>query len=40
MKPNYKNNKLINVNKEDWIKTENHHDSIIPKDKFYEVQQI
>ena len=39
-KPNYKNSKLIDVNKEDWIKTENHHYSIIPKDKFYEVQRI
>ena len=39
-KPNYKNNKLIDVNKEDWIKTENHHEAIISKDKFDEVQQI
>lgn len=28
-KPNYKNSKLIDVNKEDWIKTENHHEAII-----------
>ena len=39
-KPSYKNNKLIDVNKEDWIKTENHHEAIISKDKFDEVQQI
>ena len=39
-KQSYKNNKLIDVNKEDWIKTENHHEAIISKDKFDEVQQI
>lgn len=39
-KPNYKNNKLIDVNKEDWIKTENHHEAIISKDRFDEVQQV
>ena len=37
---NYKNSKLIDVNKEDWIKTENHHEALISKDKFDEVQQI
>lgn len=39
-KPNYKNSKLIDVNKEDWIKTENHHEAIIWKDEFDEVQKI
>lgn len=39
-KPSYKNNKLIDVNKDDWIKTENHHEALISKDKFDEVQQI
>ena len=39
-KPNYKNSKLIDVNKEDWIKTENHHEAIISKDEFDEVQKI
>lgn len=39
-KPNYKNSKLIDVNKEDWIKTENHHDALISIDRFDEVQQI
>ena len=39
-KPNYRTSKLIDVNKEEWIITENHHEPIIGKEKFYEVQQI
>lgn len=37
-KPNYRTNKLIDVNKDEWIVTENHHEPIISKDKFDEVQ--
>ena len=40
VKSNYRDNKLIDVNKEDWIKTENHHETIISKDEFNEVQKI
>ena len=40
VKPNYRDNKLVDVNKEDWIKTENHHEAIISKDEFDEVQKI
>ena len=32
--------KLIDVNKDEWIITENHHEPIISKDKFEEVQNI
>ena len=39
-KQNYRISKLIDVNKEEWIITENHHEPIISKEKFYEVQQI
>ena len=39
-KLNYRENKLIDVNKEDWIKTENHHEAIVSKDEFDEVQKI
>ena len=39
-KPNYRTDKLIDVNKDEWIITENHHEPIINKDKFDEVQQI
>lgn len=39
-KPNYRTDKLIDVNKDEWIITENHHEPIISKDKFDEVQQI
>ena len=39
-KPNYRIDKLIDVNKDEWIITENHHEPIISKDKFDEVQQI
>ena len=39
-KPNYRANKLIDVNKDEWIKLANHHEPIISKDKFDEVQQI
>lgn len=39
-KPNYRTSKLIDVNKDEWIITENHHEPIIGKEKFYEVQQI
>ena len=39
-KPNYRTDKLIDVNKDEWIITENHHEPIISKDKFDEAQQI
>ena len=39
-KPNYRTDKLIDVNKDEWIKLSNHHEPIISKDKFDEVQQI
>jgi len=39
-KSNYRTDKLIDVNKDEWIITENHHEPIISKDKFDEVQQI
>lgn len=39
-KPNYRTDKLIDVNKDEWIITKNHHEPIISKDKFDEVQQI
>lgn len=39
-KINYRTDKLIDVNKNEWIITENHHESIISKDKFDEVQHI
>lgn len=39
-KPNYRTDKLIDVNKDEWIKFANHHEPIISKDKFDEVQQI
>lgn len=37
---NYRSHKLINVNREEWIITENHHEPIISKEKFDEVQKI
>ena len=39
-KPNYRTDKLIDVNKDEWIITKNHHEPIISKDKFAEVQNI
>ena len=39
-KPNYRTDKLIDVNKDEWIITKNHHEPIISKDKFEEVQNI
>lgn len=39
-KPNYRTDKLIDVNKYEWIIIENHHEPIITKEKFDEVQQI
>lgn len=39
-KQNYRTDKLIDVNKDEWIITENHHEAIISKDKFGEVQNI
>jgi DNA invertase Pin-like site-specific DNA recombinase len=39
-KLNYRVNKKINVDKEDWIVTENHHEAIISKEKFDKVQNI
>ena len=37
---NYRTHKLIKVNKDEWIITENHHEPIISKEKFDEVQGI
>lgn len=39
-KPNYRVNKKINIDKENWIVTENHHEAIISKGKFDKVQNI
>ena len=39
-KLNYRTDKLIDADKDEWIIIENHHESIISKDKFDEVQQI
>ena len=39
-KPNYRTNKLIDVNKDEWIVTENHHEAIISKEVFDKVQNI
>lgn len=39
-KLNYRINKKINIDKEDWIVTENHHEAIISKEKFDKVQDI
>ena len=37
---NYRTHKLITTNKDEWIITENHHEPIISKEKFDEVQEI
>lgn len=37
---NYRSHKLISTNKDEWILIENHHEPIISKDKFNEVQEI
>ena len=39
-KLNYRVNKKINIAKENWIVTENHHEAIISKEKFDKVQNI
>ena len=39
-KLNYMVNKKINIDKENWIVTENHHEAIINKEKFDKVQDI
>ena len=39
-KPNYRTDKLIDVNKDEWIKLANHHEPIISKEKFDEVQKL
>lgn len=39
-KLNYRSNKLIDVKKDEWIRTENHHKAIISKDIFDKVQEI
>ena len=39
-KLNYRVNKKINIDKENWIVTENHHEAIIIKEKFDKVQDI
>ena len=40
IKPNYRTDKLIDVNKDEWIITENHHEAIISKEIFDKVQNI
>ena len=37
---NYRTHKLIKASKDEWIITENHHEPIISKEKFDEVQEI
>ena len=37
---NYRTHNLITTNKDEWIITENHHEPIISKEKFDEVQEI
>ena len=37
---NYRTHKLINVNKDEWIITKNHHEPIISKEDFGKVQEI
>lgn len=39
-KLNYRVNKKTNIDKENWIVTENHHEAIISKEKFDKVQNI
>lgn len=39
-KLNYKSNKLANVNKSDWIIIQNHHEAIISKEEFEQVQVL
>ena len=39
-KLNYRVDKKINIDKENWIVTENHHEPIISKEKFDKVQDI
>lgn len=39
-KLNYRVNKKINIDKDNWIVTENHHEAIISKEKFDKVQDI
>lgn len=39
-KLNYRVNKKINIDKENWIVTENHHEAIINKESFDKVQEI
>ncbi len=39
-KLNYRSNKLIDVDKEDWIITPNHHEALISKEQFQQVQEI
>ena len=39
-KLNYRVNKKINIDKENWIVTENHHKAIVIKEKFDKVQDV
>ena len=39
-KLNYRVNKKIKIDKEDWIVTENHHKAIVNKEKLDKVQDI
>ena len=39
-KLNYRVNKKINIDKDNWIVTKNHHEAIISKEKFDKVQDI
>ncbi len=39
-KPSYRSDKIVDVSKDEWIITENHHEPIICKEKFDEVQKV
>lgn len=39
-KLNYRVDKKINIDKENWIDTKNHHEAIISKEKYDKVQEI
>lgn len=39
-KVNYRTNKLVDVSRDEWIRTPNHHEPIMSKEKFDEVQKI
>lgn len=39
-KLNYRVDKKVNIDKENWIDTKNHHEAIISKEKYDKVQEI